>query len=104
MFARSGETEAPCGTPSSHAVHDPSSMTPALNHFLIRRRTRLSAIRCSKNRSSQRWSRQEKYSRKSALSTQFTRLRKIPVASASNASCGERPGRNPYENPTKSGS
>ncbi len=47
-----GETEAPCGTPSSNAVHDPSSMTPAANHLLISRRTRLSAIRCSTNRSS----------------------------------------------------
>src|SRR6516165_6210907 len=28
----------------------------------------------------------------------------IPTASASNASCGPRPGRNPYENPRKSSS
>ena len=34
MFARSGETDAPCGTPSSHTVHDPFSMTPARSHFL----------------------------------------------------------------------
>ena len=40
---------APCGTPSSNAVHDPSSMTPAASHFWISRRTLLSAIRCSKN-------------------------------------------------------
>src|SRR5712691_12618328 len=35
----------------------------------------------------------------SASSTQFTFLRSIPTTSASNASCGPRPGRNPYEKP-----
>ena len=38
----------------------------------------------------------------SASSTQFTRFLKIPADSASNASCGPRPGRNPYEKPRKS--
>ena len=87
--------EPPPRTPSTTLF----SITPALNHFLIKRRTRLSAIRCSTNRSSQRWSRLEKWSRKFASSTQFTRLRVIPVASAPNASCGERPGRNPIRKP-----
>jgi RNA-directed DNA polymerase len=39
----------PWGTPSANAVQDPSSMTPAANHFSISRRTLRSAIRCSKN-------------------------------------------------------
>ena len=77
-------------------------MTPALSHFWISRRTRLSAIRCSRNFTSHDWSRLVKKSRMSASSTQFTFLRAIPTASASNASCGERPGRNPYEKPRKS--
>ena len=45
----SAEHKEPCGEPSSPAVHCPSSMTPAANHLSISRRTRLSAIRCSKN-------------------------------------------------------
>ena len=32
----------------------------------------------------------------SASNTQFTLVLPIPTASASNASCGPRPGRNPY--------
>ena len=36
-----------------HSVHAPSSMTPAASHFWISRRTLLSAIRCSRNLSSQ---------------------------------------------------
>ena len=49
LLAKSVETDAPCGTPSSLIVHDPSSMTPAASHFWTSRRTRLSAIRCSRN-------------------------------------------------------
>ena len=40
---------APCGVPSNVCDHSPSSMTPAFNHLWIRRRTLLSAIRCSRN-------------------------------------------------------
>ena len=39
-----------------------------------------------------------------AQSTKFTLLRVIPTESASNASCCERSGRNPYEKPRKSSS
>src|SRR5450755_1365341 len=77
-------------------------MTPALSHFWISRRTLLSAIRCSRNFTNHDWSRPVKKSLMSASSTKFTFLRGIPVASASNGSCCERPGRNPYEKPKKS--
>jgi group II intron reverse transcriptase/maturase len=40
---------APCGEPATVCDQVPSSITPALNHLLIRRRTRLSAIRCPRN-------------------------------------------------------
>jgi hypothetical protein len=40
----------------------------------------------------------------SASSTQFTFLVVIPTVRASNASCGPRPGLNPYEKPLKSAS
>ena len=47
---------APCGVPSSVSDHVPSSITPALSHCWIRRRIRSSAIRCSRNFTSQPWS------------------------------------------------
>jgi hypothetical protein len=49
MFASKGETVAPCGVPSSAFAHAPASITPALNHFWMRRSIRLSAILCSMN-------------------------------------------------------
>src|SRR5258705_11254184 len=49
MLARSGEITAPCGVPVSVSDHFPSSITPALSHFWIRRRMRWSATRCSTN-------------------------------------------------------
>ena len=54
-----------------------------------------SAIRCRRNLPSQSRSSWPKKSRISASSTQFTFFRYIPAASASSASCGLRPGRNP---------
>ena len=56
-----------------------------------------------------RWKRQAwpdapKKDRTLTSKIQFTLLREIPTASASNASCWLRPGRNPYENPRKSSS
>ena len=73
----------------------PSSMTPALSHFWMRRRTRLSAMRCSRNFISQpdrAWRRSRGCPRR-APSSPSSAL--IPTASASSASCGLRPGRNP---------
>ena len=77
-------------------------MTPATSHFWISRRTLLSAIRCSRNLRSHDRSRLPKQSLMSASSTKLTFLCVIPTESASNASCCERPGRNPYEKPRKS--
>jgi hypothetical protein len=48
-LASSGDADAPCGEPCSHADHCPSSITPAANHLPISRQIRLSAIRCSIN-------------------------------------------------------
>ena len=92
----------PAVTPPHVSDHSPSSMTPAASHFSISRRTRLSAIRCSRNLRQPAMIKLVKKSRMSASSTQFTFFRSIPTASASNASCGLRPGRNPYEKPRKS--
>jgi RNA-directed DNA polymerase len=44
-----GIADAPCGDPSRVSDQFPSSITPALSHLRMRRRTRLSAIRCSRN-------------------------------------------------------
>jgi hypothetical protein len=93
ILASSGDADAPCAVPSSVLDHSPSSMMPALSHFWISRRTRLSAIRCSRNFTSYDWSRPVKKSLMSASSTKLTFLCVIPTASASNASCCERPGR-----------
>ena len=42
--------KAPCGVPSSVSTNSPFSITPALIHFWIRRRSLRSPIRCSRNR------------------------------------------------------
>jgi hypothetical protein len=39
MFASSGDATAPCGVPTSVFAHSPSSETPALSHFRMRRST-----------------------------------------------------------------
>jgi redox-sensitive bicupin YhaK (pirin superfamily) len=77
------------------SVNAPSSMTPAFSHLAISRSTRRSPIRCSRNRIIQLWLMLSKNARMSASRTQFTARRVIPKASASSASCWERPGRNP---------
>ena len=46
---RATVSRAPWGAPTSLAAHFPSSMTPALTHFWMSRRTLLSAMRCSTN-------------------------------------------------------
>src|SRR5216683_4299013 len=84
--------------------HLPSSITPAFSHLPIRRITRRSPTRCSTKRINHSWSTASKNPAMSASNTQFTLVLPIPTASASNASCGPRPGRNPYENPRKSSS
>ena len=43
----------PCGDPSTVSDQFPSSMTPAVIHFRMSRRTRLSAMRCPRNLSIQ---------------------------------------------------
>src|ERR1700686_4250829 len=55
MFARIGEITAPCGVPRSLRVTRPSSVMPTFSHFAIRRRMRLSAIRCSRKRIVHEW-------------------------------------------------
>src|SRR5215469_3241854 len=103
-FCVSGAITEPCGVPLSVSDHSPSSSTPALSHFLIRRRIRRSPIRCWRNLTIHSCEKDPKQSRMSASSTQFTFFRMIPTQSASNASWVLRPGRNPYENPKKSSS
>src|SRR6266852_8085750 len=76
---------APCGVPSFVSDHRPSSDTPALSHFRIRRSTRRSATRCSMNFIVHAWLRLSKKPRMSASSTQFTRFRWMPTVSASSA-------------------
>src|ERR1700751_2647913 len=49
-FCVRGVTTDPCGVPVSVSDHLPSSSTPDLSHFWIRRRMRRSATRCSMNR------------------------------------------------------
>jgi site-specific DNA recombinase len=46
---RSGRHHCPCGTPHTPRVPCPSSTMPTLSHVAMRRRTRLSATRCSPN-------------------------------------------------------
>src|SRR5260370_22503442 len=55
MLASSGEITEPCPVPVSLTVTTPSSRTPALSHFWIRRMMRRSAIRCSTKRISHSW-------------------------------------------------
>src|SRR5271169_4410370 len=55
MLASNGEITEPCPVPLSLLVTTPSSRTPALSHFRIRRRMRGSPIRCSTKRTSQSW-------------------------------------------------
>src|SRR5215813_7214841 len=52
MLASSGEITEPCPVPLSLTVTTPSSRTPALSHFWIRRIIRESLIRCSTKRMS----------------------------------------------------
>src|SRR5277367_1337800 len=83
-------------------VYDACLALPALSHFWIRRMMRLSPILCSRKRTNQLWLTAPKKFWMSASSIQFTFLILIAVDSASSASCGPRPGRNPYEKPQKS--
>ena len=82
-------------TPIPVSAHDPLSMTPAFSHFRIRRMTRLSPMRCSRNVINQSRGIVSKYARRSASTIQLTLRRSIPKARASSASCAPRPGRNP---------
>src|SRR6266478_7777803 len=55
MLARSGEITEPWPVPLSLTVTTPSSRTPALSHFWIRRSMRVSLIRCFRKRISHCW-------------------------------------------------
>src|SRR5436190_11292022 len=55
MLARSGEITDPCPVPRSLVITTPSTRTPALSHFRIRRMMRGSPIRCSRKRTSHSW-------------------------------------------------
>ena len=94
-FARTGETIAPCGEPLPVSVQSVPSMTPAFSHLVMRRMTRLSPMRCSRNRTSQFRFKLSKNPRMSASTIQLTLRWVIPTASASSALCAPRPGRNP---------
>jgi DNA-binding CsgD family transcriptional regulator len=84
-LASSGEATAPCGVPSLVSDHWPSSDTPALSHFWIRRSILRSATRCSINFIVHSRLMLSKKPRMSASSTQFTRFRWMPTVSASSA-------------------
>ena len=86
-----GETTDPCPVPVSLTVTIPSSSTPALSHFRIRRSKRGSPIRCRRKRTSQDWLTASKNDRMSASKIQFTLVPEIPTISASSASCWPRP-------------
>ena len=55
VHTRIGEITAPCGMPRALRVTRPSSVMPTFSHFAIRRRMRLSAIRCSRKRIIHEW-------------------------------------------------
>src|SRR3981189_3195348 len=67
MLASSGEITAPCPVPISLMVTTPSSRTPALSHFWIRRIMRRSPIRCSTNLMTHSWLTVSKNERMSAF-------------------------------------
>jgi hypothetical protein len=67
-LARSGEITDPCPVPLSLTVTIPSSRTPALSHFWIRRMIRRSPTRCSTNLMSHSWLTVSKNERMSASS------------------------------------
>ena len=102
MMLRVEQGTEPCPVPLSSTVTIPSSRMPALSHFWIRRMMRLSPTLCSRKRTSQLWLTAPKKFWMSASSIQFAFRILIAVDSASSASCGPRPGRNPYEKPQKS--
>src|SRR3982074_434085 len=70
MLARSGEITDPCPVPLSLTVTTPSSRTPALSHFWIRRMMRRSPTRCSTNLMSHSWLTVSKNERMSAARIQ----------------------------------
>jgi hypothetical protein len=66
---------------------------PTFSHLAIRRRMRLSAIRCSRKRIVHEWAMASKNRDMSASRIQLILRALIPYASASSASCWPRPGR-----------
>src|SRR3979490_2331893 len=92
------------GSARLRLAHLPVLHHPGLQPFADQAMTRRSPTRCSTKRINHSWLTASKNPAMSASNTQFTLVLPIPTASASNASCGPRPGRNPYENPRKSSS
>src|SRR3954454_24262365 len=81
-------------------VTDPSSSTPALSHFWIRRMMRRSPTRCSRKRISHSWLTVSKKLFRSASMIQLTPfVSRIPTIRASSASCWLRPGRKTVREP-----
>ena len=74
MFAKTGEATEPCGVPRRLSRHSPSSMTPAFNHLMMSLITRLSAMRCSRNWTSQFLDTLSKNARMSQSTTQLRSL------------------------------
>src|SRR5256885_15035921 len=93
MLARSGEITAPCPVPLSLTLTTPSSSTPALSHFWIRRMMRRSPIRCSRNRPSHSWLTVSKNVRMSASKMKFTF--RLLSATTSASECVVRPAAGP---------
>src|SRR5216684_2240309 len=77
MFDISGETTAPCGVPTSVFDHSPSSDTPALSHFRMRRSILRSAMRYSINLTIHSCDKLSKKPRTSASSIQFIGFRDV---------------------------
>jgi len=99
IFCVRGVTTAPCGVPTSVFAQAPSSDTPALSHFRIKRSILRSAIRCSMNLPNHSCEMDPKKSRMSASSTQFTFFRMSPTQSASQRLMLASPGTEPIGEP-----
>ncbi len=105
MLASSGEITDPCGVPVSVSDHFPSSNTPALSHFWIRRRMRRSADAMLDELDHPCFV--EVVEEAPDVSIQHIvhlPLHERDQDSASSARCWLRPGRKPYEKPRKSSS
>src|SRR5258707_12005482 len=83
IFCVQGASTDPCPVPLSLTVTIPSSRTPALSHFWIRRMIRRSPTRCSTNLMSHSWLTVSKNERMQASTIQFTFVLVLPTLSSS---------------------